>query len=99
MTVDSKTTMNTLEEAKAKAAMTYNAAADHFDHPVSSFWHRFGRQTIARINLRPGETVLDVCSGSGGSALPAAELAGPDGNVVAVDLADRLMALAEAKAP
>jgi ubiquinone/menaquinone biosynthesis C-methylase UbiE len=98
MTVDSKTTMNTLEEAKVKAAMTYNAAADHFDHPVSSFWHRFGRQTIERINLRPGETVLDVCSGSGGSALPAAELVGPDGKVVAVDLADRLMALAEAKA-
>ncbi|WP_442498966.1 class I SAM-dependent methyltransferase [Methylobacter sp. sgz302048] len=90
--------MNDLEAAKAKAAMTYNAAADYFDHPVSSFWHGFGRQTIERIGLCPGEQVLDVCSGSGGSALPAAELVGPGGQVVASDLAERLIALAEAKA-
>lgn len=90
--------MNEHEVAKTKAAMTYNTAADHFDHPVSSFWHCFGRQTIERIGLKPGERVLDVCSGSGGSALPAADLVGPGGKVVAADLADRLIALAEAKA-
>ncbi|MGZ4958368.1 MAG: class I SAM-dependent methyltransferase [Methylomonas sp.] len=90
--------MNEHETAKAKAAMTYNTAADHFDHPVSSFWHCFGRQTVDRIALRPGESVLDVCSGSGGSALPAAEQVGPRGKVIAADLAERLIALAEAKA-
>jgi ubiquinone/menaquinone biosynthesis C-methylase UbiE len=42
--------------------------------------------------------VLDVCSGSGGSALPAAEQVGPHGKVIAADLAERLIALAEAKA-
>lgn len=84
--------------AVSKATMTYNAAADHFDHPVSSFWHCFGRRTIERIDLKEGETILDVCSGSGGSALPAAELVGATGKVIAVDLADQLIALAEAKA-
>ncbi|KAF2989301.1 class I SAM-dependent methyltransferase (plasmid) [Methylocystis sp. MJC1] len=90
--------MSELEEAKAKAAAAYNAAADHFDHPVSSFWHRFGQQTVERLGLREGETVLDVCCGSGGSALPAAEAVGPQGKVVAVDLAERLVALGAAKA-
>lgn len=90
--------MNEHEVAKAKAAMTYNTAADYFDHPVSSFWHCFGRQTIERLALRSGESVLDVCSGSGGSALPAAEQVGPHGKVIAADLAERLIALAEAKA-
>ncbi|MDD2770492.1 MAG: class I SAM-dependent methyltransferase [Methylococcus sp.] len=90
--------MTELELAKAKAAFAYNAAADYFDHPVSSFWHRFGRQTVDRIGLRSGERVLDVCSGSGGSALPAAESVGPGGGVVAADLAERLIALARAKA-
>ncbi|WP_442756501.1 class I SAM-dependent methyltransferase [Methylocystis sp. JAN1] len=90
--------MNELEIAKAKAAAAYNAAADYFDHPVSSFWHRFGRRTVERLGLRAGETVLDVCCGSGGSALPAAESVGPEGKVVAVDLAERLVALGAAKA-
>lgn len=90
--------MNQLEQAKTNAAMAYNAAADHFDHPVSSFWHRFGLRTVERIGLRPGECVLDVCSGSGGSALPAADMVGPDGHVIAADLAERLIDLARAKA-
>ncbi|WP_036285123.1 class I SAM-dependent methyltransferase [Methylocystis sp. ATCC 49242] len=90
--------MGEMEEAKAKAAAAYNAAADYFDHPVSSFWHRFGRRTVERLDLREGETVLDVCCGSGGSALPAAEFVGPKGKVVAVDLAERLVALGAAKA-
>ena len=90
--------MGELEEAKAKAAAAYNAAADYFDHPVSSFWHRFGRRTVERLGLRSGNAVLDVCCGSGGSALPAAKAVGPEGKVVAVDLAERLVHLAEAKA-
>lgn len=90
--------MSDLEAAKAKAAMTYNAAADYFDHPVSSFWHRFGRQTVEHIALRPGERVLDVCCGTGGSALPAAERVGSEGQVIAADLAERLVALGAAKA-
>ncbi len=90
--------MNKLELAKAKTAAAYNAAADYFDHPVSSFWHRFGRRTVDRLGLCAGETVLDVCCGSGGSALPAGEAVGPEGKVIAVDLAERLVALGEAKA-
>ena len=52
---------------------TYNAAADHYDHPALSFWDRFGRRTVERLPLVPGMSVLDVCCGMGGSALPAAE--------------------------
>jgi SAM-dependent methyltransferase len=89
---------NDHEAAKIKAAITYNAAADYFDHPISSFWNCFGRRTIERIGLTEGELVLDVCSGSGASALPAAEIVAPNGKVIAVDLADQLIALAKTKA-
>lgn len=90
--------MNHHEEAKIKAARAYNAAADWFDHPANSFWERFGNATVERLGLRPGQRVLDVCSGTGASALPAAQRVGPDGKVVAADLAQRLLAAAEAKA-
>jgi ubiquinone/menaquinone biosynthesis C-methylase UbiE len=70
---------------------TYNAAADHYDHPALSFWDRFGRRTVERLSLAPGMNVLDVCCGMGGSAVPAAERVGPSGQVVAVDLAQNLL--------
>jgi ubiquinone/menaquinone biosynthesis C-methylase UbiE len=86
------------DEARVRAANTYNAAADVYDDPANSFWERFGRRTIERLQLRKGAVVLDVCCGSGGSALPAAEMVGPSGSVLGVDLADRLLENARAKA-
>src|SRR5277367_4107175 len=86
------------EDARNRAASTYNAAADFYDDPANSFWERFGRRTIERLQLNRGATVLDVCCGSGGSALPAAEAVGPSGSVLGVDLADRLLEKARAKA-
>jgi ubiquinone/menaquinone biosynthesis C-methylase UbiE len=86
------------EEARARATATYNAASDHYDDPALSFWHRYGRRTVERLSLQPGASVLDVCSGSGASALPAAERVAPNGSVLAVDLAEGLLDLARAKA-
>lgn len=51
-----------------------------------------------RLSLRPGEVVLDVCCGSGASALPAAEGVGPRGRVLGIDLAPGLIGLAREKA-
>lgn len=85
-------------EASARAASAYNAAADHYDDPANSFWERFGRATIERLRPAAGSRVLDVCCGSGASALPAAERVGPDGFVLGIDLAEGLLALARAKA-
>jgi ubiquinone/menaquinone biosynthesis C-methylase UbiE len=88
----------TPEQAKAWAARTYNSAADVYDDPANSFWERFGRRTVERMRLQDGAAVLDVCCGSGASALPAAAIVGPSGFVLGVDLADRLLEKARAKA-
>ena len=87
-----------LRQAKAKAAATYDAAADHFDDEPLSFWERVGRRTVARLGLRAGDRVLDVGCGTGASALPAAQIVGPDGFVVGVDLSARLIDRARTKA-
>jgi ubiquinone/menaquinone biosynthesis C-methylase UbiE len=87
-----------LAAAKLKAETAYNAAADYFDAEPLGFWTRYGRRTIERLRLRRGAHVLDVCCGTGASALPAAQAVGPEGQVIAVDLAGELLALGQAKA-
>jgi SAM-dependent methyltransferase len=83
-------------QARARAA--YDAASDTYDHPALGFWERFGRRTVEQLALPRGARVLDVCCGSGASALPAAEIVGPAGVVVGIDISERLLALARAKA-
>jgi ubiquinone/menaquinone biosynthesis C-methylase UbiE len=87
-----------LEAAKLKAEQTYNAAADFFDAGPLAFWDRYGRRTVERLGLRPGARALDVCCGTGASALPMARAVGPEGTVIAVDLAEELLKLGRAKA-
>lgn len=90
--------MPTPPEARDRASSTYNAAADTYDAGPLSFWEYFGNRTVNRLQLRDGDHVLDVACGSGGSALPAAQAVAPSGTVMAVDLAERLLALAQTKA-
>lgn len=90
--------VNIPENAQDRAAFTYNAAADSFDASPLSFWEYFGRRTIELASLPIGSRVLDVCCGSGASALPAAEVVGPTGKVIGVDLAKQLLLLARTKA-
>jgi SAM-dependent methyltransferase len=81
-------------EAQTKAAATYSAAADFYDDPANAFWNRFGQRTVEGLSLPRDARVLDVCCGSGASAIPAAEQIGPRGSVLGIDLADQLLALA-----
>jgi ubiquinone/menaquinone biosynthesis C-methylase UbiE len=87
-----------LQKAKQKAATTYDAAADHFDDAPLEFWSRTGKRTVSNLKLQPGAKVLDVGCGTGASALPAAHAVGQGGFVVGVDLAQRLLDRAYAKA-
>lgn len=87
-----------LRQAKAKAAATYDAAADHFDDAPLSFWERIGRRTVDRLALPSGAKILDVGCGTGASALPAAEAVGANGSVIGVDLSARLLDRARVKA-
>src|SRR5260370_20424218 len=90
--------MVTPTDVKARATATYNAAADSYDDPANSFWERFGHRTIERLHLQPGARVLDVCCGSGASAIAAAQKVGSEGFVLGIDLAEKLLERARSQA-
>ncbi len=89
--------MTSREETIARTEVVFNAASDYFDAPALSFWNRFGQQTIDQLSLRAGDRVLDVCSGTGASAIPAAVRVGSTGQVLGIDLAESLLQLARHK--
>jgi ubiquinone/menaquinone biosynthesis C-methylase UbiE len=86
------------DDPARRAASTYGSAADHYERPSLAFWDRFGAETIARLPLEPGQTVLDLCCGAGASAIPAARAVAPGGAVIGVDVAAPLLALSRARA-
>ena len=75
---------------------TYTQAADTFDD--LPFWHHYGRRTVELADIRAGERVLDLCCGTGASALPAARAVGRTGSVLGVDLTPALVQVARANA-
>jgi ubiquinone/menaquinone biosynthesis C-methylase UbiE len=81
-----------------RAARAFGAAADHYTVPALGFWDRFGSATVSRLQLAPGMTVLDLCCGAGGSAIPAAHAVGATGRVLGIDVAEPLLTLARARA-
>jgi len=56
------------------------------------------RATVRRLELRPGERVLDVCGGTGDLALRAARKVGPGGSAVICDLNEPMMAIGRKRA-
>jgi len=58
----------------------------------SGEWYR--HQALARAGIGPGDTVLDVCLGTGQVARPAAQLAGASGAVIGLDASMGMLAAA-----
>ncbi len=65
------------------------------DTPV---WHRARRRGIARLDLRPGDTVLDVACGTGASFGLLEERVGEKGLIVGVDASPEMLSEAWSKA-
>ena len=77
---------------------TYDAAALDYESASRDYWSFASTRTVERLDLAPGQSVLDIACGTGWSALAAAEKVGPSGRVVAVDFADQMLAIARQKA-
>ncbi|CCQ15097.1 putative ubiquinone/menaquinone biosynthesis methyltransferase [Rhodococcus sp. AW25M09] len=82
----------------ASLAATFNATSREFDTLTTQVWGPAGQSLAYALEFASGDAVLDVCCGTGASAIPAAAAVGPDGIVHAIDLADDLLEVGRAKA-
>ena len=67
-----------------------------FESDLETLHGRMTSPLLDRAEIASGMTVLDVGCGSGAVARRAAELAGPDGSVIGVDISEVLLATARA---
>ena len=60
--------------------------------------HRWRERAADRAELRPGDSALDICCGTGDLALELAARVSPDGHVVGCDFSEPMLDLAREKA-
>lgn len=89
---------NTPPEGLAWQVGVWDKMADIYQQEIDA---RFGPvidHVLAYADLQPGESVLDLGTGTGSIALAAAPLVGASGRVTAVDISPKMLAKARARA-
>jgi ubiquinone/menaquinone biosynthesis C-methylase UbiE len=90
------TTPPTHDEQKRRVLANFNAMAANYDS--LGFTQRCAKRLLELANLKTGETVLDVATGTGLVATVAAQIVGTTGKVVGVDFSPEMLAQAKQKA-
>ncbi|MFN8451006.1 MAG: methyltransferase domain-containing protein [Anaerolineae bacterium] len=75
------------EQRKQMGAKAFGQFASVYDRIGPRFFAHFGRRLVELAQLEPGARVLDVATGPGIVAFPAAERVGEGGYVLGIDLA------------
>ncbi len=81
-------------------AQLYDRRASVYDGPSeNAVWHRrICRTLLERADLKAGQRVLDIATGTGTIALQAAYAVGSIGEVVGIDISPKMLTEAETKA-
>ena len=76
-------------------------AAEDLEHIPKEVVERFYGcgSPVARAEIRPGETTLDLGSGAGIDVFIAAKKVGPEGKAIGVDMTDQMLAVANENKP
>ncbi|GAB3735378.1 methyltransferase domain-containing protein [Amycolatopsis oliviviridis] len=78
-------------DTRQAMALLFDRTAKTYDALGVDFFGVFAKELLDRVGLVPGERVLDVGCGRGAVLFPAAELVGPDGSVLGIDLSAEMI--------
>jgi len=76
---------------KHKVSGVFHRASDTYDAVGVDFFEPLAAALVSRVDLRRGESVLDLGTGRGAALFAAARLVGPEGEVLGIDLADGMV--------
>jgi len=65
---------------------------------IDKRFRRIVERVVKRADLKPGQHVLDLGTGTGSVALRAAEVVAPSGRIMALDISSDMLALARQRA-
>ncbi|MFD5751103.1 class I SAM-dependent methyltransferase [Streptomyces sp. NPDC127033] len=85
-------------ESTAEMYRVFNTAAGIYDQSGVEFFGPIGRKLVEYSGIGPGESVLDIGCGRGAALFPAADVVGAHGEVIGIDIAEEMVAHAEAGA-
>ena len=81
-------------EIKSHIESIFNTVSDAYDSPEMRYFPFAGDYMVDLVKPKPGEQVLDIATGTGMVAIPAAQAVHPEGRVHAIDIADGMLAKA-----
>ena len=79
-------------------AASYDGVGEAFDRLSDRFTAPLARRLLEAAEVGPGHNVLDVGTGTGVVAFPAAARVGPEGTVLGIDISEEMLATARGRA-
>ncbi len=90
-------TQEQLQARKSGTARVFDRAAATYDQVGPRFFSYFGRKMVEQTPIKAGAKVLDVATGRGAVLGPLIEKVGTQGQIIAIDLSDEMVRLAQAE--
>src|SRR6266568_3775845 len=78
------------ESYKEYTRTTWNESAQNYSK-VLRWLEPYGFDLLARVDPKIHERALDIATGPGEPALPMARMVGPEGDVVGIDLSEKMI--------
>lgn len=87
--------MNKAEQQIFETIEVFEQIAAGYDNPSLRFFPFCGDRIAMHLQLKRGQKVLDIATGTGAALVAAAQMVGPQGRVQAIDLAGNMLDRAE----